>query len=178
VISRARKRQTGTAQVRVAAGGTAEYSTPGAVLVVAVWVAHGIGDATIVNSRCQASPTLSGSSFQSVSWILKAYKFVSPRFSSKGGQLEDLLGRRRVVSSALVMFHAGSALCDGWRPPEYLIAARAVAGRGRPPRMVPSSLGDRVEAYPAHRRIARGRAVVGCRQPSRRIAGRPAPAGC
>jgi MFS family permease len=62
-------------------------------------------DATIVNI---AVPDIArhfpGSRLSSVSWVLNAYNIVFAAFLVGGGQLADLLGRRRVFSFALLAF--------------------------------------------------------------------------
>ncbi len=69
-------------------------------------------DATIVNIAVPSiAHEFSGSTLSSVSWVLNAYNIVFAAFLVGGGQLADLLGRRRVFSFALVLFTGASALC-------------------------------------------------------------------
>src|SRR5277367_7197535 len=88
-------------------------STPRAVLAVAVLGTFmAFVDATIVNIAVpNIAHEFSGSRLSSVSWVLNAYNIVFAAFLVGGGQLSDLLGRRRVFSGALLLFTLASALC-------------------------------------------------------------------
>ena len=62
-------------------------------------------DATIVNIAVpDIAQEFAGSALSSVSWVLNAYNIVFAAFLVGGGQLADLLGRRRVFSIALILF--------------------------------------------------------------------------
>ena len=128
-------------------------STPGAVLAVAVLGSFmAFVDATIVNI---AVPNIAqhfpGSPLSSVSWMLNAYNIVFAAFLVSGGQLADLLGRRRVFSAALVLFTLASALCAAAPTLGFLVAARAVQAAGAAA-LVPSSLAIVLESRAAHER--------------------------
>ena len=85
-------------------------STPRAVLAVAVLGAFmAFVDATIVNIAVPNIAHEFSSPLSSVSWVLNAYNIVFAAFLVGGGQLADLLGRRRVFSFGLVTFTLGSA---------------------------------------------------------------------
>jgi NTE family protein len=139
---------------RATAAPRRRISTPGAVLAVAVLGCFmAFVDATIVNIAVPSiARRFSGSSFSSVSWVLNAYNIVFAAFLVGGGQLADLLGRRRVFSSALVLFTVASAVCAVAPSLGVLIAARAVQAAGAAA-LVPSSLAIVLDAYPAHRRM-------------------------
>ena len=69
-------------------------------------------DATIVNiSVPSIHATFSRSGLSSISWVLNVYNIVFAAFLVGGGQLADLIGRRRVFSLALVMFSVASGAC-------------------------------------------------------------------
>ena len=125
-------------------------------------------DATIVNI---AVPNIArefpGSGLSSVSWVLNAYNIVFAAFLVGGGQLADLLGRRRVFSFALLLFTLASALCALAPTLNVLIAARVIQAAGAAA-LVPSSLAIVLEAHDDARAHARGRAVVGGRGAGRR----------
>jgi NTE family protein len=88
-------------------------------------------DATIVNIAVpNIAQTFSGSRLSSVSWVLNAYNIVFAAFLVGGGQLADLLGRRRVFCSALLVFTLASALCAVAPSLNTLIAARAIQAAG------------------------------------------------
>src|ERR1700733_7754241 len=85
-------------------------SSPKLVLAVAVLGSFmAFVDATIVNI---AVPNIhhdfAGSKLANVSWVLNAYNIVFAAFLVGGGQLADLLGRRKVFSLALIVFTLGS----------------------------------------------------------------------
>jgi EmrB/QacA subfamily drug resistance transporter len=110
-------------------------------------------DATIVNI---AVPDIArhfpGSRLSSVSWVLNAYNIVFAAFLVGGGQLADLLGRRRVFSFALLAFTLASALCAVAPSLNMLIAARVIQAAGAAT-LVPSSLAIVLEAHEARERM-------------------------
>jgi len=110
-------------------------------------------DATIVNI---AVPSIRrefpGSGLSSVSWVLNSYNIVFAAFLVGGGQLADLLGRRRVFSFALLLFTGASALCALAPTLNVLIAARAIQAAGAAA-LVPSSLAIVLDAHEARDRM-------------------------
>ena len=99
-----------------------------ALLCVAQFVV--VLDASITNV---ALPTI-GESLQisqdNLSWVVTAYALTFGGFLLLGGRLADLLGRRRVFMSGLIVF-ALASLAGGFAESEgMLIAARAVQGLG------------------------------------------------
>src|SRR5215204_786595 len=87
-------------------------------------------DASIVNV---ALPSI-GESLQfsqdDLSWVVNAYTLTFGGFLLLGGRMADLLGRRRMFISGLVLF-AGASLAGGLAQSDvWLIAARAVQGLG------------------------------------------------
>jgi NTE family protein len=116
-------------------------ASPRAVLAVAVLGTFmAFVDATIVNIAVpNIAQDFSVRSLSSVSWVLNAYNIVFAAFLVGGGQLADLLGRRRVFSLALVVFTVASALCAAAPSLDLLVAARVIQAAGAA-MLVPSSL--------------------------------------
>jgi NTE family protein len=133
-------------------------SSAGAVLAVAVLGSFmAFVDATIVNIAVpNIAHDFSGSRLSGVSWVLNAYNIVFAAFLVGGGQLADLLGRRKVFSFALVAFTTGSTLCAVAPSLGLLIAARVLQAAGSA-MLVPSSLAIVLEA---HDERTRGHAVA------------------
>ena len=128
-------------------------STPRAVLAVAVLGTFmAFVDATIVNIAVpNIAQDFSARSLSSVSWVLNAYNIVFAAFLVGGGQLADLLGRRRVFSLALITFTGASALCAAAPSLGLLVTARVLQAAGAA-MLVPSSLAIVLEAHEARAR--------------------------
>lgn len=110
-------------------------------------------DATIVNIAVPSiARQFSDSPLSSISWVLNAYNIVFAAFLVGGGQLADLLGRRRVFSVALVVFTLASALCALAPTLGLLIAARVIQAAGASA-LVPSSLAIVLEARETRERM-------------------------
>jgi NTE family protein len=129
-------------------------STPRAVLAVAVLGTFmAFVDATIVNIAVpNIAHHFSGSRLSSVSWVLNAYNIVFAAFLVGGGQLADLLGRRRVFSTALLLFTLASAVCAVAPTLDVLIVARIVQAAGAAA-LVPSSLAIVLESREERERM-------------------------
>jgi EmrB/QacA subfamily drug resistance transporter len=87
-------------------------------------------DASIVNVALPSIGKDLQFSQQNLSWVINAYVLTFGGFLLLGGRLADLLGRRRVFVSGLVLFAVASlagglAQSEGW-----LIVARAFQGLG------------------------------------------------
>jgi EmrB/QacA subfamily drug resistance transporter len=87
-------------------------------------------DASIVNVALPSIGRALDFSQENLSWVVNAYVLVFGGFLMLGGRLADLLGRRRLFVTGLILFAAASlagglAQSEGW-----LIAARAVQGLG------------------------------------------------
>ncbi len=128
-------------------------SSPGAVLAVAtLGTFMAFVDATIVNIAIpDIHQDFSGSSLTSVSWVLNAYNIVFAAFLVGGGQLADLLGRRRIFGLSLILFTLASAACAAAPTLGLLVAARLLQAAGAAT-LVPSSLAIVLEAHPGARR--------------------------
>ena len=133
---------------------TRRVSAPRQVLAVAVLGTFmAFVDATIVNIAVPSiGREFSGSPLSSVSWVLNAYNIVFAAFLVGGGQLADLLGRRRVFSFALVIFTGASALCAAAPTLGLLVLARTAQAAGAA-MLVPSSLAMVLDAHDADERM-------------------------
>lgn len=91
--------------------------------------------------------TFGGASTAELSWVMNAYIIVFASLLVPAGRVGDLVGRRKVFLSGIVVFAASSAWCGLAMTPRWLILARisqAVGGA----MLVPSSLGLILEAFP------------------------------
>ena len=80
-----------------------------------------------------ALPTLAqafGVSFQAVQWIVLAYLLATTTLIVGVGRLGDIVGRRRLLLTGLVLFAVASVLCGVAPALWLLIAARAAQGLG------------------------------------------------
>ncbi len=86
-------------------------------------------DQTIVST---ALPTIVGEfgGLAHLSWIVTAYLLATTIVTPLYGKLGDLLGRKVVLQSAILLFLVGSALCGMSRSMLELILFRAVQGLG------------------------------------------------
>src|SRR3954469_17983336 len=86
-------------------------------------------DQTIVAT---ALPTIVGElgGLEHISWVVSAYLLAQTAVTPLYGKLGDLLGRKVVLQSAIVLFLAGSALCGAAQGMTELIVFRAIQGLG------------------------------------------------
>jgi len=79
-----------------------------------------------------------------LAWIVTAYMLAVTVVTPIYGKLGDMLGRKRVLQSAIVLFLAGSALCGIAQSTIHLIIFRAIQGLGGGGLMVSSmaAVGD------------------------------------
>jgi EmrB/QacA subfamily drug resistance transporter len=86
-------------------------------------------DQTIVST---ALPTIAGEfgGVTHLSWIVTAYLLATTIVTPLYGKLGDLLGRKIVLQSGILLFLAGSALCGASRSLGQLIVFRALQGLG------------------------------------------------
>jgi len=107
-------------------------SRPKAVLAVAVLGCFmAFVDATIVNIAVpNIAKEFPGSGLSSVSWVLNAYNIVFAAFLSGGGQLADLLGRRRVFSLDPAAVHARLGAMRGGALTQRIDRRPLDSGRG------------------------------------------------
>lgn len=69
-------------------------------------------------------------SFQEVQWIVLAYLLASTTLIVSVGRLGDIIGRRRLLLTGIVVFTVASVLCGVAPTLRLLIAARAAQGLG------------------------------------------------
>ena len=87
-------------------------------------------DVTIVNIALQDIRNDLHFSASSLSWVVNAYALTFGGLLLLGARAGDLLGRRRVFMSGLVLFTAASFLGGFAQNPAELLTARAVQGIG------------------------------------------------
>lgn len=96
-----------------------------------------------------------GASSELVGWVVSANALTMGVFTVAAGRLGDILGRRLVYMTGLVLFTLASIACGLSEALWQLIAARAVQGVGAAA-MWPGTLALLVQAFPASQR---GRAI-------------------
>src|SRR5713101_1112986 len=101
-----------------------------AVVVLCVGMLMIILDQTIVNVALPAIQSDLGFSQSSLAWVVNAYLIPFGGLLLLAGRLGDLLGRKRILISGLVVFTAASLLCGVAGNQQVLIAARFVQGGG------------------------------------------------
>src|SRR4051794_41920011 len=90
-------------------------------------------DASILNIALPSIKNDLGFSQQGLQWVVNGYILSYGGFLLLGGRMADLLGRRLVLVTGLVVF-AGSALAGGLPPSSsLLVGARLAPGLGAPP---------------------------------------------
>jgi EmrB/QacA subfamily drug resistance transporter len=87
-------------------------------------------DVAIVNVALPSIQTDLHFSQENLQWVISAYALVFGGFLLLGGRLADILGRKRVFMTGLVIFSIGSLLCGLAWSEESLIGARALQGLG------------------------------------------------
>jgi MFS family permease len=87
-------------------------------------------DASIVNVALPSIGRALDFSQDNLSWVVNAYTLTFGGFLLLGGRLADLMGRRRMFMSGLVLFTAASLLGGLAQSDVWLIAARAAQGLG------------------------------------------------
>jgi EmrB/QacA subfamily drug resistance transporter len=87
-------------------------------------------DIAIVNVALPSIQVDLGFSQDSLQWVLSAYALVFGGFLLLGGRAADLLGRRRIFITGLIVFTIGSLLCGLAWDDSALIGARAIQGLG------------------------------------------------
>lgn len=99
-------------------------------------IAVGVGvfmlllDLTIVNVALPSIQRQLHGSLSDLQWVIDAYALSLGALMLTAGSLADLLGRKRVWISGVVVFTAGSALCGAAQSPLFLTLARAGQGIG------------------------------------------------
>ena len=118
------ERRAWTRNGRAAAGGRA------ALLGLALCVLLPSLGTSSANVGLPSMAASFAASFQDVQWIVLAYLLAITTLIVGVGRLGDLLGRRRLLLAAILLFAVGSLLCGVAPTLELLIAARALQGVG------------------------------------------------
>jgi EmrB/QacA subfamily drug resistance transporter len=87
-------------------------------------------DQTIVNVALPSIQHDLGFSQSGLAWVVNAYLIAFGGLLLLAGRLGDLLGRKRVFLTGIVVFTAASALCGLSQSSAMLVAARFVQGAG------------------------------------------------
>jgi EmrB/QacA subfamily drug resistance transporter len=87
-------------------------------------------DITVVNVALPSIQRSLHSSFQDLQWVVNAYSLTLAAFLLTAGAVADLIGRRPVFVTGLIVFTASSAVCGLSSSPLMLNLARAVQGTG------------------------------------------------
>ena len=88
-------------------------------------------DIAIVNVALPSIQQDLGIGQGTLQWIVIAYGLMLGGFLLLGGRMADLLGRRRVLMTGLVLFTAASLLAGLAESADLLIGARACRDSGR-----------------------------------------------
>ena len=140
-----------------ASAATRRISRRGALVVASFGAFLAFLDATIVNVAFpDIRASFSSSSIGGLSWVLNAYNIVFAAFLVLAGRLADLVGRRRVFTSGIVLFTAASAVCAAAPSLTVLVEGRVIQAVGAA-LLVPASLALVVQTFtPEHRTHAIG----------------------
>ncbi len=87
-------------------------------------------DVSIVNVALPSIKTALNFSEANLQWVVSAYTLVAGGFLLLGGRIGDIMGRRLLFISGLVLFTGGSLMCGLSWTHGALIAFRAVQGLG------------------------------------------------
>ncbi|MFD5545160.1 MFS transporter [Streptomyces goshikiensis] len=101
-----------------------------ALLVIAACQLMVVLDATIVNIALPHIQTALSFSTTDLSWVLSAYTLTFGGLLLLGGRAGDILGRRRVFMTGILLFTLASLLGGFAQEPWQLLAARALQGVG------------------------------------------------
>ena len=87
-------------------------------------------DITVVNVALPSIQHSLHSSFSDLQWVVNAYALTLAAFLLTSGAVADLIGRKRVFLTGLLVFTTASAVCGLSSSPLMLNLARAVQGTG------------------------------------------------
>ncbi|MBW6437071.1 DHA2 family efflux MFS transporter permease subunit [Actinoplanes hulinensis] len=87
-------------------------------------------DTTIVNIAIPSLTADLGASFDEILWIVNAYTLVFAALLLVGSRLGDVLGRRSMLITGVLVFTVASLLCGLAQTSTQLIGARALQGVG------------------------------------------------
>jgi EmrB/QacA subfamily drug resistance transporter len=109
---------------------TSQVNKNAALLLLAMTQFVVVIDASIVNVALPSIGTALHFSQNNLSWVVNAYTLTFGGFLLLGGRLADLIGRRRMFMTGLVVFSLASLMGGLAQSEAWLIAARAVQGLG------------------------------------------------
>src|SRR4051794_34989527 len=101
-----------------------------ALVVVCLGQLMVVLDTTIVNVALPRIDADLGFAPADLTWVVNSYLIAYGSFLLLAGRLGDLIGRKKMFLSGLVIFTAASALCGLADDQAMLIAARFVQGIG------------------------------------------------
>src|SRR5436305_6608328 len=101
-----------------------------ALVVLCVGMLMIVLDATVVNVALPSIQDDLGFSQSSLAWIVNAYLIAFGGLLLLAGRIGDLVSRRGMFLSGLVVFTLASALCGMAQSQEMLVAARFIQGVG------------------------------------------------
>src|ERR1700722_7152124 len=87
-------------------------------------------DITVVNTALPDIQRELHSSFSDLQWVVNAYALTLAAFLLTAGAISDLVGRRKVFTTGLVLFTAASLACGLAQSPTMLNLSRGVQGVG------------------------------------------------
>ena len=129
-IPRSAQSVTGRAAAPGTVAGGANRRLGLALLVIATAQLMVVLDATIVNVALPHVQRALGFSGSGLEWVVNAYAVTFGGLLLLGGRAGDILGRRRVFVSGLLLF-SGASLLGGFATSQWwLLTARAVQGVG------------------------------------------------
>jgi EmrB/QacA subfamily drug resistance transporter len=108
-------------------------------------------DNTVVNVALPSIRKDLGIGISELEWVVNAYALTFGVLLLTGGKLADMLGRRAIFITGLVIFTASSLACGLANGPEVLIAARTVQGVGAA-LMNPATLSIITATFPPRQR--------------------------
>ncbi len=112
-------------------GAARREGRPGvALVVIAACQLMVVLDATIVNIALPHIQTALSFSTTDLSWVISAYTLTFGGLLLLGGRAGDILGRRRVFLTGILLFTLASLLGGFAQEPWQLLAARALQGVG------------------------------------------------
>jgi EmrB/QacA subfamily drug resistance transporter len=101
-----------------------------ALIIVCVAIFMLLLDITVVNVALPSIQRDLHTSLTDLEWVVDAYALMLASCTLNAGSLGDLLGRKRVFISGVVIFTLASALCGSATSPLFLNLARGLQGVG------------------------------------------------
>src|SRR2546428_4387947 len=101
-----------------------------ALIIVCIGIFMLLLDITVVNVALPDIQRELHTSFTVLQWVVDAYALLLATCMLNAGTLGDLLGRKRVFITGVVLFTAASAACGSAPSPLFLNLARGVQGVG------------------------------------------------